>query len=265
LIYAQASEREFSVYDPWVNMLRSNAAIFSATLGGANNYLIQGHDKLTGESENSRRLSENMVDMLKEESHLNHVIDPMQGSYALEDLTCEMTEYAWQIFKGEEPDWEKLASETLEKRKELIWNQKSLKTGSTSFANPDEVEAGQLETLSWRPLFDLEKLRQKLQGMKLALVIQGSQAKLSARMNFCYNFFEVVGVKITEFEDFNFNQKEYAATILCAVDNDYTQEMVDQLSGLIFVAGSPVNELTGVTAFGMRSNLMDTLSKLGEL
>ena len=47
----------------------------------------------------SRRIARNTQTILREESHLDQVIDPAGGSYYIESLTEEIAKKAWELFK----------------------------------------------------------------------------------------------------------------------------------------------------------------------
>ena len=86
--------------DIYVNLLRTTTEAFSAIAGGANSIHTSPFDESLGEpDEFSRRLARNTQIILKEESHLNSVIDPAGGSYYVEALTEEIAGKAWEIIK----------------------------------------------------------------------------------------------------------------------------------------------------------------------
>ncbi len=86
--------------DIYVNLLRTTTEAFSAIAGGANSIHTSPFDECLGEpDEFSRRLARNTQIILKEESHLNSVIDPAGGSYYVEALTGEIAGKAWEIIK----------------------------------------------------------------------------------------------------------------------------------------------------------------------
>lgn len=83
-------------YDPHGNMLKSTTAGMAAILGGC--------DVLTIEPEDSShpmmsRVALNVSNLLREESYLSKVADPVAGSYFIEDLSRQMTDAAWKSIK----------------------------------------------------------------------------------------------------------------------------------------------------------------------
>ena len=99
-VFAVTSLRSFSKLDPYVNLLRAGNETFSAILGGAD--IIQAHpyNLLTEPNASSIRYSRNMQLVLKEETHIEKVLDPAGGSYFIEKLTEELVDKAWSLFIG---------------------------------------------------------------------------------------------------------------------------------------------------------------------
>ena len=88
-----------TVYDAYVNLLRTQTEAMSATLAGVDsltvlpfNYSYQKPTDFTN------RLAVNQQLLLKEESHFDKVIDPGAGSYYIEKLTSSLGEEAWKLF-----------------------------------------------------------------------------------------------------------------------------------------------------------------------
>jgi methylmalonyl-CoA mutase len=90
--------------DPWVNMLRTTLAAFSAGAGGADTVLVHPFDvAIPGgfpgtASSFARRIARNTQLLLLEESHIGRVLDPAGGSWFVEDLTKALAEQAWKHF-----------------------------------------------------------------------------------------------------------------------------------------------------------------------
>ena len=98
-IHNTTSEWNQTIYDPYVNMLRATTESMSAALGGTNSLTVVPFDKPFRETaEFSERVARNTQIILKEEAHLNKVVDPAGGSYYIENLTNSVAEEAWKIF-----------------------------------------------------------------------------------------------------------------------------------------------------------------------
>jgi methylmalonyl-CoA mutase len=99
-IHAVTSPRCLTVRDPWVNILRGTANLYSAVIGGADVVTVLPFDSVIGRSEElARRLAVNTNHILLEESHIDFVRDPAAGSYFVERLTSDLVAAAWRDFQ----------------------------------------------------------------------------------------------------------------------------------------------------------------------
>ncbi len=99
-IHARTSAYTKTVYDPYVNMLRSTTEAFAAVIGGVNSLHVSTFDEPTKKADNfSRRIARNTQLILQEEAHLNKVVDPAGGSWYVETLTNDLAENAWALFQ----------------------------------------------------------------------------------------------------------------------------------------------------------------------
>jgi len=89
-----------TVYDPYVNMLRSTVEAMAGAIGGAESMDIAPFDDVAGQpGPFSRRIARNVQVILQEESRLSHVNDPAAGSYYVEQLTDSVMQHAWEMFQ----------------------------------------------------------------------------------------------------------------------------------------------------------------------
>lgn len=95
-VHAQTGERHLSSLDTPVNLLRENAQAMSAVLGGIDSLTI--HPFRQDEPELADRMAINTQHLMKEEAHLDRVIDPAAGSYYVEHLTDILGKKAWDFF-----------------------------------------------------------------------------------------------------------------------------------------------------------------------
>lgn len=104
-VHAVTSLPMMAQRDPWVNMLRTTLAAFSAGVGGADTVLVHPFDvAITGGFPGiapsfARRIARNTQLLLLEESHIGRVLDPAGGSWFVEDLTKQLAEQAWTHFQ----------------------------------------------------------------------------------------------------------------------------------------------------------------------
>ncbi len=86
--------------DPYVNMLRATVEAFAGVAGGSGSLHVGAFDKaLRAPDEFARRIARNTQLILKQEAHLDKVIDPAGGSYYVESLTDELARKAWALFQ----------------------------------------------------------------------------------------------------------------------------------------------------------------------
>lgn len=99
-IHAETSEWNKTIYDPNVNMLRTQTETMSAVLGGVDSYLVHPYDYAyeCTPSELGERVARNQQLLLKEESHFARIADIPGGSYYIEELTENIVEAAWKLF-----------------------------------------------------------------------------------------------------------------------------------------------------------------------
>ena len=99
IIHTQTSYHNQTIYDPYVNMLRTTTETFSAIVGGADSITSNPFDEPFGLADDfSRRMARNTQIVLKEESHLDASIDPAGGSYYIEKLTDDVAKKTWELF-----------------------------------------------------------------------------------------------------------------------------------------------------------------------
>ena len=88
-----------TIYDPYVNMLRTQTEAMSAVLGGAHSITVLPFNAIYEDTtEFSERIARNQQLLLKEESNLNKIVDPAAGSYYIESLTDSLAEHTWKLF-----------------------------------------------------------------------------------------------------------------------------------------------------------------------
>ena len=99
-IHSVTSRWNKTIYDPYVNMLRTTTESMSSVIGGTDSLTVLPFDtSYKTPDEFSERIAQNTQIILKEESHLNKIADPSAGSYYIEYLTDSIAEQAWKLFK----------------------------------------------------------------------------------------------------------------------------------------------------------------------
>ncbi len=98
-VHAVTGRWNKTLYDPYVNMLRTQTEAMSAVMGGADAITIEPFDVIFREPDNfSERIARNQQLLLMEESHMDKVADPGAGSYYIEELTSLIAREAWKLF-----------------------------------------------------------------------------------------------------------------------------------------------------------------------
>lgn len=106
-LHAETSWRMMAALDPHANILRAAAAVFGAGLGGADSISVLPFSIAQGLPNSfARRVARNVQNILIEESNLWRVDDPASGAGYVEQLTHELCERAWEVFrKTERGEW----------------------------------------------------------------------------------------------------------------------------------------------------------------
>lgn len=99
IAHARTSEFNLTLFDAHVNLLRSQTEAMSAALAGVHSITVTPFDKAyETPDEFAERIARNQQLLLKEESHLDKVVDPAAGSYYIEHLTASIAQTAWKLF-----------------------------------------------------------------------------------------------------------------------------------------------------------------------
>ncbi|RIH63337.1 methylmalonyl-CoA mutase small subunit [Mariniphaga sediminis] len=99
IAHSETNTYNKTLYDPYVNMLRTQTEAMSAVLGGADSITVLPFNAIFGDTtEFAERIARNQQILLKEEAHLDKIADPGAGSYYIENLTASLAEHAWNLF-----------------------------------------------------------------------------------------------------------------------------------------------------------------------
>lgn len=228
-IHGKTAKFNKSIYDGYVNVLRTSTEGFSGVIGGVDSLEIDCFDALVAESDElSRRMARNQQVILKEEAHFAKVVDPAGGCYYIENLTNELCSKAWALMQeiegaggmvrclraGRIHDYiEAVASNRID----AVNKRKSVFVGVNMFANPmdqaPQICDGKTETaepkaailekgalLQRRAMEEVENLRLQIEASKankqIFLLNMGSVAEFKARADFASGFFQVAGFEV---------------------------------------------------------------------
>lgn len=226
-----------TVYDPYMNLLRTQTEAMSAVLGGTDSLTVEPFDMIFRQpDEFSERIARNQQLLLKEESFFDKVADPAGGSYYIEKLTSLIADYSWRLFlavqdmggflpalksgyiKKELTESANLKRENISMRKEILlgtnqypdFDEKvsqgiDLNKVFSSTGNSDEniVEAISMQ----RGTEDLERIRitaERAPKRPVAFMLTiGDPAMRKARSQFSSNFFACGGYTIKDNQGFS--------------------------------------------------------------
>ncbi|MGV0594752.1 methylmalonyl-CoA mutase small subunit [Mycolicibacterium porcinum] len=219
-IHAVTSLPMMTQRDPWVNMLRTTLAAFSAGVGGADTVQVLPFDAaipggLDGTSASfARRIARNTQLLLLEESHIGQVLDPAGGSWFVEDLTAQLAEQAWAHFQDIEARGGFVAArdyitaqiaEVAARRSDDIAHRRTAITGVNEFPNLDEKPLPQGDSVSSiaRYAAGFEALRDRSDAFlaaggarpKVLLLPLGPLAEHNIRTTFASNLLASGGIE----------------------------------------------------------------------
>ncbi len=149
-IHGKTSQFNQTFFDPFVNSLRTTTEAFSAIVGGVDSLQTNAYDESFNIPDDfSRRLARNTQIILKEESHLDQVIDPAGGSFFVEKLTDDIANAAWKLFQTIEEKGGMLKAiqsgfvqdeiaKIADVKKKDFAKRKSVLVGTNMYANPKE-------------------------------------------------------------------------------------------------------------------------------
>jgi methylmalonyl-CoA mutase len=102
-IHGRTSRFTKTIYDPYVNMLRTTTEAFAGVAGGLDSLYVGPFDEVIRPSDEfSRRIARNTQIMLQQECSLLLPVDPAGGSWYVEALTEELAYKAWELFRKTE-------------------------------------------------------------------------------------------------------------------------------------------------------------------
>jgi methylmalonyl-CoA mutase len=230
-ISAETAWRMMTTRDPWVNLLRTTIATFSAGMGGANAITALPFTTALGLPDRfARRLARNLQLILIEEANAAKVMDPAAGSGGIESLTDQLCTAAWISFQKIEAAgglFAALQAESVQDqvaearaaRETAVAQRKDALTGSTEFPNIHELPVAVLEPFPSAPAGFTDKPRiEPLRPTRLAapfealrdasdrhlardgarpkvfLATLGKPSDFTALAAFAKNFFEAGGI-----------------------------------------------------------------------
>lgn len=98
--HCQTSGVSLQEQDPYNNVIRTAYEAMSAALGGTQSLHTNALDEAIAlPTDFSARIARNTQLILQEETGITHVVDPLAGSYYIENLTAELADKAWALIE----------------------------------------------------------------------------------------------------------------------------------------------------------------------
>ena len=104
-IMATTAEYNKTLFDSYVNLLRTQTEAMSSALAGVESLVVTEFDTPYEEpTEFSERIARNQQLMLKEENHFSKIVDVAAGSFYIEELTTSLAAEMWKLFLAVEKE-----------------------------------------------------------------------------------------------------------------------------------------------------------------
>lgn len=261
LMTAKTSVWSKSVTDAHTNMLRATTETMSAILGNVDGVLIDPYDKeFKAPTDFSSRIAGNISTILREESYLGKVANPVDGAYYIEEITTKIAEKSLELFKEieqyggfyqafENEVIQKQISEIRQEKIKLISQRRLPMVGVNKYPNLMETVASQLLSSGElnnpklltprRASLEIEAVRKTTEKLVeetgkrpiVELTSYGNLTMRKARAAFSYDFLGVSGFEIWQEKSFENALKaaegsansESDVVVICSSDPDYEE------------------------------------------
>jgi methylmalonyl-CoA mutase len=235
--------------DPWVNMLRTTVACFAAAVGGADAITVLPFDSAIGIPDDfGRRIARNTSSILHDESSLARVVDPVGGSWYVEQLTDDVAQRAWDAFTAIERAGGALAAldsgvlgERIDRvrtrRLDDIAHRRAPLTGVSEYALVSEAPvlrppapappAGPLPLQRYAEPYEFLRDRADAaaaeRGMRpsVLLLALGPRSSSAARVAFAGSLFQAGGIEPVVVDEIPDDLCSPNVACLCGTDDDY--------------------------------------------
>ena len=230
-VCAFTSEYNQTLFDSYVNLLRSQTETMSAAIANVDSIVVTPFDKpYETPTDFAERIARNQQLLLKEEAHFDKLVDVAGGSYTIEHLTDAIAKEGWKLFLEVENAGGFLAealkgnivnavNASNDKRHADAAKRKEFILGTNQFPNFTETsegkapqegcckcgghEAGELPALNKSRLAsEFETLRlatEKAKKQPIAFMLTiGNLAMRQARAQFSCNFLAAAGYKVID-------------------------------------------------------------------
>ena len=299
-IHATNAELGMSLYDAYVNMLRTTTGTMSAVLGGVDSFTVMPFDTpFEIPTDFADRIARNQQLILKEEAHFDKVADPAAGSNKIQDEGGYLEAVRKGMIQGliKESAAKKFSNVATRRETILGTNQFPNFTESLKFtpeawvfeADDRRDEKAEVETIvTFRAAQQFEKLRfatdvyaQDHKRPVAWMFTYGNLAMRKARANFASNFFACAGFQVVDNPGFKTLDEGIAAArevkpeilVICSSDEEYGEgnalKIFEELKNdtIVVLAGNPEGTADILKEAGMKyfihvkSNVLETLTE----
>ena len=231
-VCAYTSEYNQTLFDSYVNLLRSQTETMSAALANVDSIVVTPFDKpYETPTDFAERIARNQQLLLKEEAHFDKLVDVAGGSYTIEHLTDAIAQEGWKLFLAVEEAGGFLAealkgnitnavNESNAKRHADAAKRKEFILGTNQFPNFTETSEGKQPVGcacccatttdgTELPALNTARLASEFETLRLAtekapkqpvafMLTIGNLAMRQARAQFSCNFLAAAGYKVMD-------------------------------------------------------------------
>ncbi len=233
-VCAYTSEYNQTLFDSYVNLLRSQTETMSAALANVDSIVVTPFDKPYEQpTEFAERIARNQQLLLKEEAHFDKLVDVAGGSYTIEHLTDAIAREGWKLFLAIEEAGGFLAevlkgnvtnavNATNDKRHAAAATRREFILGTNQFPNFTETSEGKQPACSVcccttaidgteaeLPKLNKQRLASEFETLRLStekaekqpiafMLTIGNLAMRQARAQFSCNFLAAAGYKVMD-------------------------------------------------------------------
>ena len=262
-VCAITSEYNQTLFDSYVNLLRSQTETMSAAIANVDSIVVTPFDKpYEVPTEFAERIARNQQLLLKEEAHFDKLVDVSGGSYTIEHLTDAIAKEGWKLFLAVEEAGGFLAealkgnivnavNASNDKRHAAAATRREFILGTNQFPNFTEVSGGKTPLAAScaachepgeLPALNTERLASEFEALRLStekaakqpiafMLTIGNLAMRQARAQFSCNFLAAAGYKVMDNLGFKTIEEGVDAAleakadivVICSSDDEYAE------------------------------------------
>ena len=233
-VCAYTSEYNQTLFDSYVNLLRSQTETMSAAIANVDSIVVTPFDKPYEQpTDFAERIARNQQLLLKEEAHFDKLVDVAGGSYTIEHLTDAIAREGWKLLlaveeaggflsEAQKGNITSAVNATNDKRHAAAATRREFILGTNQFPNFTEKSEGKQPagsacccgtatdgTEAELPKLNKERLASEFETLRLStekaqkqpiafMLTIGNLAMRQARAQFSCNFLAAAGYKVMD-------------------------------------------------------------------